>query len=131
MILAGFSSTITQTWTFLIQVFKCRCQRYFRSAESLKMHEVEFVQLSANIYRVRVLFLSKPLWDAFAVSKELVSRVAVVCGMIHLTLSERDAFVRMNHALISMDYTDQITIDYNKSPGKWQTPNVRSDESSN
>lgn len=34
--------------------------------------------------------------------------------MIHLTLSEIAAFVRMNHALISMDYTDQVTIDYNK-----------------
>lgn len=84
-----------------------------------------------NIYRVRLLFLSKSLWTAFAVSKDLVSRVTVVCGMIHLTLSERAAFVRMNHALISMDYTEQVTTECNKSPGKWQTPNVRSDESSN
>lgn len=82
-----------------------------------------------NIYRVRLLFLSKSLWAAFAVSKELVSRVTVVCGMIHLTLSERAAFVRMNHALISMDYT--FTTECNKSPGKWQTSNVRSDEPSN
>lgn len=51
--------------------------------------------------------------------------------MIHLTLSETAAFVGMNHALISMDYTDQVTTDYNKSPGKRQTPHVRSDESSN
>lgn len=51
--------------------------------------------------------------------------------MIHLTLSEIAALVRMNHALISMDYTDQVTTDYNKSPSKWQTPNARSDESSN
>lgn len=34
--------------------------------------------------------------------------------MIHLTLSEIAAFAGMNHALISMDCTDQVTIDYNK-----------------
>lgn len=34
--------------------------------------------------------------------------------MIHLTLSEIAALARMNHALISMDYTEQVTTDYNE-----------------
>lgn len=58
------------------------------------------------------------LWDVFAVNRELVSRVRVICGMIHCTLKERAAFGQMNHTLTSMDYIDQVTIDYNGSPGK-------------
>lgn len=38
---------------------------------ALRIYEVEFVSLNENIYRVRLLFLSKSLWDAFEVSKEL------------------------------------------------------------
>lgn len=72
-----------------------------------------------TIYKIRLLPLSKSLWDAFAVSRELVSRVNVVRGMIHLTLKERAAFGQMNHTLISMDYINRVTIDYNKSLGKW------------
>lgn len=72
-----------------------------------------------TIYRVKLSPPSKSLWDVFAVSRELVTRVNVVRGMIHLTLKERAAFGQMNHTLISMVYIDQVTIDYNKSLGKW------------
>lgn len=72
-----------------------------------------------TIYGVRLSPLIKPLWDVFAVSRELVSRVNVVRGMIHLTLKERATFGRMNHTPVSMDDIDQVTIDYSRSLGKW------------
>lgn len=72
-----------------------------------------------TIYKVRLLPPIKSFWDVFAVSRELVSRVNVVHGMIHLTLKERAPFGQMNHTPISVDDFDQVTIDYNRTIGKW------------
>lgn len=83
-----------------------------------------------TISEVRLLTPSKMLRGVFAVNKELESRVHAICGMIHCTLKERAAFRQMNHTPNSMDYIDQVTIDYIGSPGK-QTTNVGLDESSN
>lgn len=50
--------------------------------------------------------------------RELVSSVNVVCGVIHLTLKDRAAFGQMNHKLLSMNYIDQVILDYSKSLSK-------------
>lgn len=57
---------------FLIQVLGASVKVISEVLRALRMYEVEFVSLNENIYRVRLLFLSKSLWDAFEVSKELV-----------------------------------------------------------